>query len=319
MLLTASLVTLSLFGLICSVDYTTSLTAPSREFRKHSMILRGRLRWVDKGGSLEQRLHYGSLDSLISPADACGNAPATVMPMPKIIHQSWKDDSTPHQYQAWQESWQLNHPDWEYKLWTDADNRALIRDDYPWFLDIYDSLPQAIMQADVVRYFYLLKYGGLYVDLDFESLRSIDELTENASVLLAYMGKDEDWQHNIPNAFMASVPDHPFWWYCISRVMLTHVEDDRWDYVEATTGPAMLKEALADYQTQCRDDITILPSETIYPFDWHKTWMHADQATMASVNVCVGNHPDFDANRCKAQFPDAYAITYWTHSWGPTA
>lgn len=274
------------------------------------------MRWVDHGGSLEQRLHYGSLESLMSPEDACANAPASGT-IPKIIHQSWKDDSIPQQYKAWQESWQLSHPEWEYRLWTDSDNRKLIKNDYPWFLDIYDSLPKAIMQADVIRYFYLLKYGGLYVDLDFESLRPIDPLTDKASVLLAYMGKDEDWEHNIPNAFMASVPNHPFWWYCISRVMLSRVEDDRWDYIEATTGPAMLKEALTDYQTKCRDDIHVLPSETIYPFDWHKTWLNADNDTMAAINQCVGNHPDFDADRCKQQFPDAYAITYWTHSWGP--
>ena len=319
-LLTASLgltLVLSLSSLFCSADYINTLSVQTRELRKHSLVLRGRLRWVDHGGSLEQRLHYGSLESLMSPEDACANAPAASSTIPKIIHQSWKDDSIPQQYKAWQESWQLSHPEWEYRLWTDSDNRDLIKNDYPWFLDIYDSLPKAIMQADVIRYFYLLKYGGLYVDLDFESLRPIDPLTGNASVLLAYMGKDEDWEHNIPNAFMASIPDHPFWWYCISRVMLSHVEDDRWDYIEATTGPAMLKEALIDYRTKCRDDIQILPSETIYPFDWHKTWLNADNDTMAAINQCVGNHPDFDAGRCKRQFPDAYAITYWTHSWGP--
>lgn len=319
-LLTASLglsLFLSLASLICTADYVNNITLPTRELRKTSLVLRGRLRWVDHGGSLEQRLHIGDLNSLMVPEDACSEPAVEPYGIPKIIHQSWKDESVPHKYQDWQSSWQLNHPDWEYRLWTDADNRALIQSDYPWFLDIYDSLPRSIMKADVIRYFYMLKYGGLYVDLDFESLQALDPLTENASVLLAYMGKDHDFEHNIPNAFMASVPGHPFWWYCISKVMLSHIEDDRWDYIEATTGPAMLKEALIDYTSTCRNDITILPSETIYPFDWHKTWLDADEATMAAINVCVGNHPAFDADRCKEQFPGAYAITYWTHSWAP--
>jgi mannosyltransferase OCH1-like enzyme len=43
------------------------------------------------------------------------------------------------------------HPTWEYKLWTDVDNRELVRRHYPWFLEMYDGFPQNIMRADAVR------------------------------------------------------------------------------------------------------------------------------------------------------------------------
>ncbi len=34
--------------------------------------------------------------------------------VPKIIHQSWKDEHVPERFLKWQESWKRTHPEWEY-------------------------------------------------------------------------------------------------------------------------------------------------------------------------------------------------------------
>ena len=46
------------------------------------------------------------------------------------------------------------------RLWTDEDNRRLVTDHYPWFLDTYDSLPKPVMKADASRYLYMHHIGG---------------------------------------------------------------------------------------------------------------------------------------------------------------
>ena len=46
------------------------------------------------------------------------------------------------------------------RLWTDEDNRKLVLDHYPWFLDTYDALPKPVMKADSVRYLYMHHLGG---------------------------------------------------------------------------------------------------------------------------------------------------------------
>lgn len=47
--------------------------------------------------------------------------------IPHIIHQSWKNATIPAKFHAWANSWLEKHPTWEYKLWTDMDNRQLIK------------------------------------------------------------------------------------------------------------------------------------------------------------------------------------------------
>lgn len=32
-------------------------------------------------------------------------------------------------------------------------------------------------------------------------------------------------------------------------------------------------------------------------------------------SICNPPHPVFNEVQCKARFPQAYAITYWTHTW----
>lgn len=80
---------------------------------------------------------------LVSEGDAAG--------VPRIIHQSWKSQTLPKRFEAWSDSWRVRHPDWQHALWTDADNRQLVAQHYPAYLDVYDSLPREIYRADMVR------------------------------------------------------------------------------------------------------------------------------------------------------------------------
>ncbi|KAK9476194.1 nucleotide-diphospho-sugar transferase [Lipomyces japonicus] len=124
--------------------------------------------------------------------------------IPRIIHQTWKNESIPEQWKAAQESCTLKHPDFEYKLWTDESSRKFIAENYPWFLDTYDSYAFTIMRADVIRYFVLEHYGGIYIDLDEGCQSRLDPLLTYP----AWVRKADPT--GVSNSVMGSSPHHPF-------------------------------------------------------------------------------------------------------------
>ena len=140
---------------------------------------------------------------------------ATISKIPKIIHQTWKDKTIPLSYLDFQKSWQKHLPNWAYRLWTDEENRAFLATHYDWFLPIYDAYPKAIMRVDAVRYFWMYHFGGLYVDLDFEALKSVEPLLDNQKIVIGlepekHLKKatvqQKGWKHILCNAFLASIP-----------------------------------------------------------------------------------------------------------------
>jgi mannosyltransferase OCH1-like enzyme len=135
------------------------------------------------------------------------------------IYQTAKDPSNlPPLWAAAQASWKANHPTWEYKIWSDEENLGLCKEHFPWFLKTYKSLPKTIMQVDAVRYMYMYAYGGVYNDLDAELLKPLDGLLAGRAAVLAVMGSNMRFAHSIPNAFMASVPGHPFWLHLLHAI-----------------------------------------------------------------------------------------------------
>lgn len=52
------------------------------------------------------------------------------------------------------------------QLWTTESSRLFIEDEFPWFLNTYDGYKFPIQRVDVVRYFAIRKYGGIYIDMD---------------------------------------------------------------------------------------------------------------------------------------------------------
>lgn len=93
--------------------------------------------------------------------------------IPKIIHQIWVGPKPiPEKYIKLGETWKKLHPDWEYKLWRDED----IKDWDFGSKDLYEKASSYQERADVLRYEILNKYGGIYVDTDYEALQNFDEL-----------------------------------------------------------------------------------------------------------------------------------------------
>ena len=90
--------------------------------------------------------------------------------IPKIIHQTWKNENIPYDTfkKEWIDSWTNLNPAWEYKLWTDEDILSFIEDKFPWFVNRFNEYPKNIQRVDAFRYFVLYEYGGLYADMDFE-------------------------------------------------------------------------------------------------------------------------------------------------------
>ncbi|KAK9459708.1 nucleotide-diphospho-sugar transferase [Lipomyces oligophaga] len=125
--------------------------------------------------------------------------------IPKIIHQTWKNETVPEKWKASQASCLEMHPDFEYMFWTDAKAREFIAEHYSWFLDTYDNYPFPIMRADAIRYFVLEYYGGIYIDLDEGCVSRLDPLLTYP----AWVRKADPT--GVSNSVMGSSPHHPFY------------------------------------------------------------------------------------------------------------
>ncbi|MNK72035.1 Glycosyltransferase sugar-binding region containing DXD motif protein [compost metagenome] len=184
------------------------------------------------------------------------------MTIPKTIMQTWKDMNIPDKWKRSVESIRevLLPNGWRHILMTDEDNRNLIADNFPDFLETYDNFKYPIQRADAIRACYLYLYGGVYSDLDFEVKADFYELIEGHSLLFVPSGNIGTM---FTNAFMVSKPKHEFWleyieemkkpapWYGIGKHM----------HVMTTTGPMALSRVIE----RTKYPYTILPSALFTP------------------------------------------------------
>jgi hypothetical protein len=87
----------------------------------------------------------------------------------------------------------------------------------------------------------------------------------------------------------------------------------------------MLLRAFNSYNASGSGTVSVLPPGVIYPIDWRLTsadWKKSGVAPPKMTTRRAGQHEVCDPRQqgfselaCKAKFPDAYAITYWMHSW----
>jgi len=131
--------------------------------------------------------------------------------IPKIIHQTWKTKELPDKLERWHKQIIELHPGWEIKLWTDEDNLNLVEERFPELANIYKSLEHNIMRVDMIRYMYMMEFGGYYLDLDYELFVPFDDQTSQPDLMLPISWEENNGTIILGNCLFASIPKHNFW------------------------------------------------------------------------------------------------------------
>jgi mannosyltransferase OCH1-like enzyme len=190
--------------------------------------------------------------------------------IPKIIHQVWINDTflgntkkdVPEKWLKSIELWKEKHPDWTHILWTDDIVLTYLKKLHPYIIDHYKNYEYLIQRADMIRYFILYDYGGVYCDLDMYPLKNIEDMIQCNLNHFVYSSNSD----TITNLFMISPRFSPIMkkiQYRILNPKVPFYSLGKHLKVYNTTGPTMLTDVLLNY---IKDPYIILPRKYFNPY-----------------------------------------------------
>lgn len=195
--------------------------------------------------------------------------------IPRQFHSIWVGSPMPDHLAEYVASWRRVHPGWTHTIWS--------ADDLTWLAnqELFDDAEQHTasvgqFRADIARYEILHRYGGVYVDCDFEALRPIDELIADVDCFAAWE-TDGQW---VNNAILGAVPGHPFLAELI-RALPANVVRAAGQRPNVMTGPQFVTPIAR------RHKVELFPAAMFYPYLFN------------------------ELDRGREVFPDAYAVHHW--------
>ncbi len=100
--------------------------------------------------------------------------------IPKIIHYCWlSNDPIPSGFRRYMKSWKKIIPDYEFVLWN-FDRFDINQSE--WVRQAFEARKYAFA-ADYIRLWALYNYGGIYLDMDVQVVRRLDDLLCGKSLL----------------------------------------------------------------------------------------------------------------------------------------
>ena len=197
------------------------------------------------------------------------------MKIPKTFHRIWVgEDPIPDEFIYYGETWEKLHPDWEMKLWTDKNMPKLINQ------ELFDVSP-VVLRSDIARFEILYKYGGVYIDTDFECYKNIEPIIKDLEIFSA--GEKEGV---IGNAIMGAIPTHPVMLKLIKKAPKSIIKNHEYG-PNVKTGPIFMTKTLSF------EEIYVFGPEYFFP---------APPATNVPPNQGY-------------LYPKAYGMHHWAASW----
>ncbi len=192
--------------------------------------------------------------------------------IPHTFHRVWfpadSSDVIPPKFEEFWTRLQRLHPDWDFVTHDDPDKvqgwltnaelfakvRAAAAADPDRYKDLaYGSLP------DIVRYEICNRFGGVYIDVDFEPLKPFDDLVDKDMPFIGWESMDL-----VCCALMGGPPGHPAFADLI-EALPAHAEE-HWDEpAVGRTGPKFITARWLE-----RTDVLRLPPVTFYPVSWNE-------------------------------------------------
>ncbi len=212
----------------------------------------------------------------------------STLKIPKIIHQIWLGSPVPESLKQLQQSWIENHRGrgWAYKLWTDED--VALMELYN--QEFYDASDNYGIKSDILRWEILHNYGGVYIDMDYECLCSLDELHYIYDFYTALQPLDTTFIQ-LGAALCGARPGHPILKHCIETIK------DDWHHKGAPkkTGPVHFTKSFYEMANKNGTIDIAFPAFYFYPLGCQ----------------------EIIENRVIWKQRGAFAVHWWAKSWMP--
>lgn len=215
--------------------------------------------------------------------------------IPKLIHQIWIGTRRlSDEHAGFMQQWKSMHSDYEYVLWDNARviSENIIPSDKQKYFEPHEPRWPVAMQADMLRYEILRKYGGVYADVDCEPLKRIDPFLD----CQCFLG--QEFEEQVAIGIFGAVPQSQlFIEVCNSVVDNLNAFIERetiWALegaVDRATGPGFFTRICQPYRQV--EGYRFMSTKYFYPY-----WFKEDRP----VNS-------------KEAFPEAYSVHHWAKNW----
>jgi mannosyltransferase OCH1-like enzyme len=205
--------------------------------------------------------------------------------IPRKIHQIWLGSALPEEYKILGETFKEKMPEWEYKLWTDATLQ-----NYPMHnRQLYDAAINYGEKADIARYEILYNEGGVYVDTDYECIKSLEPFNHYYDFYIGIQPLDTNFVQ-LGIGLIGAAPQHPIIKVVIDRLLEQSLKTNQ---VIMKTGPVYFTYIFCQVAPTLQNPVIALPATYLYPRGYTQT-LH-DRATWLR--------------------PESYAVHHWAGSW----
>lgn len=169
--------------------------------------------------------------------------------IPRVFHQIWVGDNPlPKRYQDFSRGLLEDNPGWSLRVW----NEGLIAS-HGWGRKHHKKRKSGLGSfSNAIRYEIISHYGGVYVDVDVESVRPIEPILDEIE---AFCGWEIDC-YLMNGAIFGAIPHHPWVRDLVNTV-------DAWTFRRRAWGPTHVTQ-----QTRNRLDVKVFESDVFYPYCW---------------------------------------------------
>jgi mannosyltransferase OCH1-like enzyme len=245
------------------------------------------LRITTRVVGIEGRALYDHFKSLFEKNNLSKIQPQKEPKIPLIIHQVWIGGKVPEEFKEYMRSWVMNHFEgWEYKLWTDEEvaKIKLYNQNY------YDLSDNPGVKSDILKWEIVYRYGGVYIDTDFECLQPLDIFHYTYDFYTGIQPFDTQFLQ-LGAALFGAVPGHPILKHCVETIK------DDWHHKGAPTKTGPLHFTKSFFAVAGKDGLIdiAMPAHYFYPLGCCQTTLKKSEWIQEG----------------------AYAVHHWAKSWMP--
>lgn len=242
--------------------------------------------------------------------------PQKALIIPQIIHIMWLGKKLPEEYQPYVASWRKFHPNWTILFWTDnpinynqgnevmytfdqlvqrlarvrGGESIVINTDQLKFENrgFYDRANNYGEKSDILKWEIVYRFGGVYVDTDFECLQPLDVFHHTYDFYTGIQPLDTNMVQ-LGAALYGAIPSHPILEACVNNIK----KNQDIKQIIVKTGPIhFTKMFLAVAGTTGLKDVA-MPASYFYPCGYEQKGLPQKEWRQ----------------------PESYAIHHWAGSW----